>query len=80
MVHRRVVVTGMGIVAPQCRTLVDLWNLLNSGAGAVRPYNGYGLVSHAAPADHVLELVFPSDTVACLHEVRLRKAGCFGPS
>ena len=51
MVHRRVVVTGMGIVAPQCRTLAELWNLLSSGGSAVRPYNGYGLISLAAPAD-----------------------------
>jgi 3-oxoacyl-[acyl-carrier-protein] synthase II len=51
MVRRRVVVTGMGIIAPQCRTLDELWNLLTSGVGAVRPYDGFGLVSHAAPAN-----------------------------
>ena len=51
MVRRRVVVTGMGIVAPQCRSLVELWNLLISGTVAVRPYDGFGLISHAAPAD-----------------------------
>ena len=51
MVRRRVAVTGMGIVAPQCRSLAGLWNLLISGAGAVRPYNGFGLISLAAPAD-----------------------------
>ena len=51
MVRRRVVVTGMGIVAPQCRSLAELWKLLISGIGAVRPYDGYGLVSLAAPAD-----------------------------
>ena len=51
MVHRRVVVTGMGIVAPQCRSLEGLWNLLISGDSAVRPYDGFGLVSLAAPAD-----------------------------
>jgi len=41
----------MGIVAPQCRSLIELWNLLISGASAVRPYDGFGLVSLAAPAD-----------------------------
>ena len=51
MVHRRVVVTGMGIVAPQCRSLAELWNLLNSGDSVARPYNGFGLISLAAPAD-----------------------------
>ena len=51
MAHRRVVVTGLGIVAPQCRTLIDLWNRLTSGVSAVRPYAGFGLVSLAAPAD-----------------------------
>ena len=51
MVRRRVVVTGMGIVAPQCRSLEELWNLLVSGGGAVRPYDGFGLISLAAPAD-----------------------------
>ena len=51
MVRRRVVVTGMGIVAPQCRSLTELWKLLVSGTGAVRPYDGFGLVSLAAPAD-----------------------------
>jgi 3-oxoacyl-[acyl-carrier-protein] synthase II len=51
MVRRRVVVTGMGIVAPQCRSLPELWNLLLSSAGAVRPYDGSGLISLAAPAD-----------------------------
>ena len=51
MVRRRVVVTGMGIVAPQCRSLNDLWNLLISGVCAVRPYDGFGLITHAAPAD-----------------------------
>ena len=51
MVRRRVVVTGMGVVAPQCRALAELWNLLTSGASAVRPYNGFGLISLAAPAD-----------------------------
>ena len=51
MARRRVVVTGMGIVAPKCQTLSELWNLLASGESAVRPYNGFGLVSHAAPAD-----------------------------
>ena len=51
MVRRRVVVTGMGIVAPLCRSLAELWNLLISGTGAVRPYDGFGLVSLAAPAD-----------------------------
>ena len=51
MVRRRVVVTGMGIVAPQCRSLAELWNLLNSGVAVVRPYDGFGLISLAAPAD-----------------------------
>jgi len=51
MVRRRVVVTGMGIVAPQCRSLDDLWSLLISGVSAVRPYDGFGLISLAAPAD-----------------------------
>ena len=51
MVRRRVVVTGLGVVAPQCRSLADLWNLLISGTVAVRPYDGFGLVSLAAPAD-----------------------------
>jgi 3-oxoacyl-[acyl-carrier-protein] synthase II len=51
MLHRRVVVTGMGIVAPQCRSLTELWGLLTSGVGAVRPYEGFGVVSLAAPAD-----------------------------
>ena len=51
MVRRRVFVTGMGIVAPQCRTLATLWNLLTSGGSTVRPYDGFGLVSLAAPAD-----------------------------
>ena len=51
MARRRVVVTGMGIVAPRCQSLIDLWNLLSSGAGAVRPYDGYSLISLAAPAD-----------------------------
>jgi len=50
MARRRVVVTGMGIVAPRCRTLAELWNLLISGEGAVRPYEGFGLISLAAPA------------------------------
>ena len=48
---RRVVVTGMGVVAPQCRSLTELWSLLTSGAGAARPYDGCGLISLAAPAD-----------------------------
>ncbi|MDR0327542.1 MAG: beta-ketoacyl-[acyl-carrier-protein] synthase family protein [Planctomycetaceae bacterium] len=51
MVRRRVVVTGMGIVAPQCQTLDELWNLLTSGGSAIRPYDGFGLISLAAPAD-----------------------------
>ena len=51
MVRRRVVVTGMGVVAPQCRSLAELWNLLISRASAVRPYDGFGLISLAAPAD-----------------------------
>jgi len=51
MVRRRVVVTGMGVVAPQCRSLDELWKMLISGVGAARPYDGYGLVSLAAPAD-----------------------------
>jgi len=51
MVRRRVVVTGMGIVAPQCRSLAGLWDLLNSGVSAARPCDGYGLISLAAPAD-----------------------------
>ena len=51
MARRRVVVTGMGIVAPQCRTLDDLWNLLISGVGTVRPHDGFGIISLAAPAD-----------------------------
>jgi len=51
MVRRHVVVTGMGIVAPQCRSLTDLWNLLISGGNAVRLYDGFGLISLAAPAD-----------------------------
>jgi len=51
MVRRRVVVTGMGIVAPQCRSLAELWNLLTSGVCAARPYDGFGLISLAAPAD-----------------------------
>ena len=51
MARRRVVVTGMGVVAPKCQTLSELWNLLTSGEGAVRPYDGFGLISLAAPAD-----------------------------
>ena len=51
MVRRRVVVTGMGVVAPQCRSLAELWNLLISGGNAIRPYNGFGLISLASPAD-----------------------------
>jgi len=51
MVRRHVVVTGMGIVAPLCRSPDELWSLLTSGAGAVRPYDGCGLISLAAPAD-----------------------------
>jgi 3-oxoacyl-[acyl-carrier-protein] synthase II len=51
MVRRRIVVTGMGIVAPQCRSLTGLWNLLNSGVSVARPYDGFGLVPLAAPAD-----------------------------
>jgi 3-oxoacyl-[acyl-carrier-protein] synthase II len=50
MVRRCVAVTGMGIVAPQCRSLGELWNILISGAGAARPCNGFGLISLAAPA------------------------------
>jgi 3-oxoacyl-[acyl-carrier-protein] synthase II len=49
MVHRRIVVTGMGIVAPQCRSLAELWNLLNSGVSVARPDDGFGLLT--APAD-----------------------------
>ena len=51
MGRRRVVITGMGVVAPQCRSLAELWNLLIAGNGAVRPYDGFGLISLAAPAD-----------------------------
>ena len=51
MVRRRVVVTGMGVVAPQCRSLAELWNILNSGVSTARPYDGFGLISLAAPAD-----------------------------
>jgi len=51
MVRRCVVVTGMGIVAPQCRSLTELWGHLISGACAARPYDGFGLISLAAPAD-----------------------------
>ena len=51
MVRRRVVVTGMGVVAPQCRSLSELWNLVTSSGGAARPYDGFGLISLAAPAD-----------------------------
>ena len=51
MVRRRVVVTGMGIVAPQCRSLPELWKLLISRDIAARPYDGFGLISLAAPAD-----------------------------
>jgi len=51
MVRRRVVVTGMGVVAPQCQSLDELWNILISRAHAFRPYDGYGLISLAAPAD-----------------------------
>ena len=51
MVRRRVVVTGMGFVAPRCRSLGELWSLLTTGVCAARPYDGYGLVSLAAPAD-----------------------------
>ena len=73
MVRRRVVVTGMGIVAPQCRTLTELWNLLNSGVSSVRPYDGYGLVSLAAPADfngHVSEF----DTQDSAQQKAIRKS------
>ena len=73
MVRRRVAVTGMGIVAPQCRTLPELWNLLNSGVGAARPYDGYGLISLAAPADfegHVSEF----DTQDSTQQKAIRKS------
>ena len=51
MARRRVAVTGMGIVAPKCRSLPELWNLLTSGVSAVRSHDGFGLISLAAPAD-----------------------------
>jgi 3-oxoacyl-[acyl-carrier-protein] synthase II len=50
MVRRRVVVTGMGVVASQFLTLDDLWNTLISGTTAVRPFDGSGLISLAVPA------------------------------
>jgi len=73
MVSRRVAVTGMGIVAPQCRTLTELWNLLNSGVCSARPYDGYGLISLAAPADfegHVSEF----DTRDSTQQKAIRKS------
>ena len=73
MVCRRVVVTGMGVVAPQCRSQAELWNLLNSGAGAVRPYDGFGLISLAAPADfagHISEF----DTQDSAQQKAIRKS------
>ena len=73
MVRRRVAVTGMGVVAPQCRTLTDLWNLLNSGVSSTRPYNGHGLIFLAAPADfegHVSEF----DTQDATQQKAIRKS------
>ena len=51
MVRRRVVITGMGVVAPLCRSSDELWNRLISGVAAVRPCENSSLVSLAAPAD-----------------------------
>jgi len=65
MVRRRVVVTGMGVVAPQCRSLTELWNLLISGVGAACAYDGFGLISLAAPADfdgHISEFETPDSS------------------
>jgi len=73
MVRRRVVVTGMGIVAPQCRSLGELWNLLISRAGVTRPYDGSGLISLAAPADfngHISEF----DTQDSSQQKAIRKS------
>ena len=65
MLRRRVVVTGMGIVAPQCRSLAELWDLLNSGVSVARPYDGFGLISLATPADfngHIDDFESPDTT------------------
>ena len=73
MVCRRVVVTGMGIVAPQCRSLNELWSLLTSGTSAVRPYEDGGLISLAAPADfegHISEF----ETQNCTQQKIIRKS------
>ena len=52
---RRVAVTGMGIVAPQCRSMTSLWNLLVSRGSLARPYNnpsdGSETIALTAPAD-----------------------------
>ncbi|MCL2005020.1 MAG: hypothetical protein FWG73_02540 [Planctomycetaceae bacterium] len=48
---RRVVVTGMGFVAAQCKSLNELWNALNSSASVTTPYNDSNLIPLAVPAD-----------------------------
>ncbi|MDR3234062.1 MAG: beta-ketoacyl-[acyl-carrier-protein] synthase family protein [Planctomycetaceae bacterium] len=50
MARRQVVITGLGIVAPQFRSIGELWDGLVSSVTAVRPYDGNGLISLAAPA------------------------------
>ncbi|GHT14914.1 3-oxoacyl-ACP synthase [Planctomycetales bacterium] len=50
MARRQVVVTGLGIVAPQFCSINEFWNGLVSGTTAVRPFDGYGLINVAAPA------------------------------